>query len=57
MIESVRKHYEMRPASLKNTADSKPIDIDIVEEHRRLEQAVGTTCTQQVVSVTIESNE
>jgi hypothetical protein len=57
MHESVKKHYEPRPLSIRNTADNKPLDEDVVDKFRRIEQAIGCLCTQPAVSATIVTNE
>lgn len=56
MDDRVREHYEMRPQTVKNSADSAPIDLEIIQNLRRLEQQLGSVCTEQDVSVTIGSN-
>lgn len=57
MQDSVRKHYEIRPNIIKNSADSGPVDQGVVELLRAIEQTVGNICTETVVSVTIGDNE
>jgi hypothetical protein len=57
MHESVRKFYEPKPETIRNTADNKPLDIDAIERFRRIESGAGYVCTRQDVSATIVSDE
>jgi hypothetical protein len=57
MDDKVREHYKIRPQIVKNSADSGPIDSEIIRDLRRLEQRIGSVCTEQDVSVTIDTNE